>query len=137
MISAKVKICTADKILHNTPIASVCTRNHDKDLLKTNDLARISLANKCSYDSNALFIPVTKLFSTVMLVSGLDAARTPINTNQKRMTEVAEKKCSKLPKESVDHLVLLELHPERYKLCFDIDCFKSGYYNDSNNDEQN
>ena len=124
-----------DELLHLTPIASICARVHDKKLLESNHLVRINLRAErtgvelSAYTEDVLFIPVTQISSTVMLVSGMGPDKLPIRVRSKRLGSRGAKYCSVSPPTDIDNILLLPLHPERRKLTFDFDAFKNGKYN--------
>ena len=128
-----------DPILHNTAIASVVSRKPDKKMLALHRVAAILLKtsdNEPLYNlhHNVYFVPIVQCFSTSLLVGGLDHMLRPINVHSKRLSAKGAAKCSNVGVNNIDQLVLLELHPERRKLQFDVDAFRNGEYNDKSRD---
>lgn len=136
---------SADPVLHNVPIASVCTYNHDMvrqlSIISIRDGKRSnkSTTNNLNYpfDHKAdLFIPATSICSTNLLSLGIDHRKFPIAVKSKYDSCIvdARKHYSIVKPNEVYALILLKLQPERLKITFDRDAYKAKLYTDDSKD---
>jgi hypothetical protein len=108
----------------------VCTY---KTPTKHDRFENIGIININEYPLNPdiLFVPITNMFSTAVMVCGFDAHNMPINTNSKHITVLNRPYLSELTPNNVSTLCLIDLHPERRKIEFDITAYNNNEYNNN------
>ena len=126
-----------DPLLHNVPLASVCTYKCDN----TNRFCKLPVISIRNFPFNheaKLFIPVTSFCSTRILSLGLDSNKLPIPVTIRYNASISEglrRHYSTVKYENVETIILFKLNPERRKFLFERDALKSGHYTDTSKDK--
>ena len=133
-----------DPILHGLAIASANSWKHETVLQKKYNVNRLNFRdNSTSFDPHIMFVAAVNIYSTSIL-----SAATALNTNNEDQISIADyheelpynvyhdrntpeqmQFYTRLAKNRLTYLYLIDLNPERIKILADKELFLRGYYN--------
>jgi hypothetical protein len=109
--------CKSDQIIHGLPIASIISRNF-KTVDKVDKIDCTEYGSMIKQNCNEIFIPITNVYASPILVAPFDVQNKPIIVTNKRIKKKTVSFCSDIM--IIDHAFLFDLFPARTKnLYFD------------------
>ena len=118
----------ADKLLHGTAIASICTYNVNKKIQRDFNVNQICFSSKNNYDRYCRFVPLVNVYSTAVAILPMDKLYKPYNLYPVRATKENSQRFTDVRRENAEYLILIDLHPERFEVNADNGGLYDRYY---------